>query len=165
MSEGKDDEELKLKRRLNSRTDNCVKLADHAQRAAIHYSAIRLSFVVSNITVATLLVGLYFRFSTTLNPWLVSGSIMMLGVSFTFVNQKIGTVHMYYNNAAGLFYQQAVKDSGFEKEFDLTFKVSSDKEKRFGFINKWSSKIDFYFLWPSLNMVVAIVAALLVLAH
>jgi len=153
---------LKLKARLNARTDTCVKLADHAQRAAIHYSAIRLSFVVSNITVATLLVGLFFRFSETLNPWIVSISILALGLSFTFINQKIGTVHMYYNNAAGLFYQQAIKDAGFEKEFEITFKVSTDKANRFGFINEWSSKIDFYFLWPALNIIVAVVAATLV---
>ena len=163
MSESNQSEKLELKRRDNSRTDACVKLADHAQRAAIHYSAIRLSFVVSNITVATLLVGLFFRFSETLNPWVVSVSIMVLGLSFTFINQKIGTVHMYYNNAAGLFYQQAVKDAGFEEEFNITFKVTTDKANRFGALNKWSAKIDFYFLWPALNMIVAIIAATLVL--
>ncbi|WP_324753165.1 hypothetical protein [Roseovarius sp. Pro17] len=117
MSVESSEEERKLKRRLNSRTDACVKLADHAQRAAIHYSAIRLSFVVSNITVATLLVGLFFRFSETLNPWVVAGSILILGISFALINQKVGTAHLYYNNAAGFFYQQAVKDAGFEGEF------------------------------------------------
>ena len=155
--------ELKLKRRLNARTDSCVKLADHAQRAAIHYSAIRISFVVSNITVATLLVGLFFRFAESLNAWTIALSILTLGMAFTFINQKIGSVHMYYNNAAGLFYQQAVRDAGFEKEFDLTYETTKKKANRFGILNRWSSRVDFYFVWPALNMMVSAVAAALVL--
>ena len=163
MSDNKTDAELKADL-LAFQADLSVKLADHAQKTAIHYSAIRLSFVVSNITVATLLAGLYFKFSDSLNPWIVSTSILILGLTFTFINQKIGTVHVYYNNAAGLFYQQAIKAAGFEKEFEATFKKSTSSANRFGFVNGLSSKLDFYFVWPLLNLIVAIVAAVLVLS-
>lgn len=145
--------------------ETAVKLADHAQRTAIHYSTNRISFVISNITVATLLVGVFFRFSDTLNPWIVSGAILTLGATFTPINQKIGTSHMHYNNAAAMFYKKAIDAVSLSAEFAEVFDKVTKKADRFGLINRWSSQIDFYLLWPSLNLIVAIVAALLVITH
>lgn len=145
--------------------ETAIKLADHAQRTAIHYSTVRISFVISNITVATLLVGLFFRFSDTLNPWIVSGAILALGAAFTLINQKIGTSHMHYNNVAAMFYKKAIDDVGLGAEFTEVFQKVTSKADRFGFINRWSSQIDFYILWPALNLIVALVAALLVMTH
>jgi hypothetical protein len=88
-----------------------------------------------------------------------------LGISFAFINQKVGSSHLYYNNAAGFFYQQAVKDAGFEEEFKKTFELSKQKAGRFGAIERISSKVNFYFIWPVLNLLVAVVAAALVVAH
>jgi len=154
---------LALKSEDIARCDTCTKLADHAQRAAMHYSGLRMTFVVSNITVATLLVGLYFRFSEQLSSIIVAGAILVLSAAFTVINQKIGAIHMYYNNAGGLFYQQAVRDSGFEEEFHTTYGISKNKAERLSLLNGVSEKIDFYIIWPTLNALVGLVAATLVL--